>query len=165
MTREYRELAEMSGGPEPGPARAPALPFRIARVFDFAEPGTGPSFHPAHRVVTDESERERVVTYLASGTPVLYLAARARDVVNPASGQVVPTSFRTDGEWIWTDTVTYYLEQYGLAPDEELAAHIDARWQAGNTSATTDSQTLVRAANFLLDAPPEHVSDLRGSSG
>jgi hypothetical protein len=24
--------------------------------------------------------------------------------------------FRTDGTWIWTDTVVYYLERYALAP-------------------------------------------------
>ena len=114
-------------------------PFKIARVFDFAKPDTGPGFHPEHRVVTDAAERDRMLEYLTSGTPVLHTTARTRDVLNPDAGQVVPTSFRTDGEWIWTDTVAYYLEQHGMAPDEELAAHIEARWQAGDTSAETDS--------------------------
>jgi hypothetical protein len=80
-----------------------------------------------------------------------------QDVLNPEAGQVVPTSFRSDGEWIWTDTVTYYLEEHGLAADEELAAHIEARGQAGNTSAEIDSQTAVDAANFLLYPPPEYA--------
>jgi hypothetical protein len=53
--------------------------------------------------------------------------------------------------------VAYYLERHGLAPDEELAAHIQACCQAGDTSAETDSQTTVDAANFLLYPPPEHA--------
>jgi hypothetical protein len=131
-------------------------PFKIARVFDFAKPDTGPGFDPGHRVVTDSEERDRLLAYLSSGTPVLHTTARTQDVLNPAAGQVVPGSFRTDGEWIWTDTVSYYLEQHGLAPDEELAAHIDARWQAGDVDAETDYDTAVEAANFLLYPPPEY---------
>jgi hypothetical protein len=46
--------------------------------------------------------------------------------VDGTRGKVVPLSFRTDGAWIWTDTVTYYLETYGLEPDSELAAHVAA---------------------------------------
>jgi hypothetical protein len=150
---------EEDAGEDDGP------PFKIARVFDFAKPDTGPGFLPGHRVVTDPAERDRMLAYLASGTPVLYTTARTQDIVDPGAGQVVPTSFRTDGTWIWTDTVSYYLERHGLAPDEELAAHIDARWQAGDTSAETDSQTTVDAANFLLYPPPEHVREAAWTPG
>ncbi len=136
---------------QPGPAARAS--FKIARVFDFATPDTGPGFDASHRLVTDSGERERLLKYLSSGTPVLYTTARNQDVLDPAAGQIVPASFRTDGVWIWTDTVTYYLEQHGLAPDDELAAHIDARWQAGHTSAEADSQATVDAANFLLSPP------------
>lgn len=131
--------------------------FKIARVFDFAKPDTGPGFDPRHRVITDSGERDRMLRYLTSGTTVLHTTARTRDVLSPDAGQVVPSSFRTDGEWIWTDTVAYYLEQHGMAPDEELAAHIDARWQAGDANAETDYETAVQAANFLLYPPPEHA--------
>jgi hypothetical protein len=130
-------------------------PFKIARVFDFVKPDTGPGFLPEHRVVADAAERDRMLAYLASGTPVLYTTARTQDIVNPEAGQVVPTSFRTDGTWMWTDTVAYYLEQHGLAPDEELAAHIEACYQAGDTSAGTDSRMTVDAANFLLYPPTQ----------
>jgi len=139
--------------------------FRIARVFDFAKPETGPGFHPEHRVVTDSAERDRILQYLTSGALVLHTTARTRDVLSPAAGQVVPTSFRTDGEWIWTDTVAYYLEQHGMAPDEELAAHIDARWQAGDLDAWTDEETAVMAANFLLYPPPEHARQAAWTPG
>ena len=140
-------------------------PFKIARVFDFARPDTGPGFEPGHRVVTDSGERDRMLRYLTSGTTVLHTTARTQDVINPEAGQIVPSSFRTDGEWIWTDTVAYYLDQHGLAPDEELAAHIDARWQAGDPDAETDYETAVEAANFLLYPPAEHARQPAWTSG
>jgi hypothetical protein len=143
-------------------------PFRIAKVFDFARPGTGPGFHPAHRVITDAGEGGRLLRYLASGSPVLHATARTCDVLDPAAGPVVPTRFRTDGEWIWTDTVAYYLEQHRLAPDEELAAHIEARWRAGDTDAATDQETATEAANFLIYPTPERARQAawaRGADG
>jgi hypothetical protein len=140
-------------------------PFKIARVFDFAKPDTGPGFDPGHRVVTDSSELDRMLRYLTSGTTVLHTTARTRDVLNPEAGQIVPASFRTDGDWIWTDTVAYYLEQHGMAPDEELAAHIDARWQAGDVIAETDYETAVQAADFLLNPPPQHARQAAWTPG
>jgi hypothetical protein len=140
-------------------------PFKIARVFDFAKPDTGPGFDPGHRVITDTGERDRVLNYLTRGTTVLHTTARTQDVLDPSAGQVVPASFRTDGEWIWTDTVAYYLDQHGLAPDEELAAHIDARWQAGDRDPETDYETAVQAANFLLYPPAEFAREPAWTSG
>lgn len=139
--------------------------FKIARVFDFAKPDTGPGFDPGHRVVSDSAERDRLLRYLTSGTLVLHTTARTRDVLDPAAGQVVPSSFRTDGEWVWTDTVAYYLEQHGLAPDEELAAHIDARWQAGEVDAQADEETAVAAADFLLYPPAEYAREAAWTPG
>jgi hypothetical protein len=147
------------------PADDDGPPFKVARVFDFAMPDAGPGFDPEHRVVTDSAERDRMLRYLTSGTPVLYTTSRTEDVVNPAAGQVVPSSFRTDGEWIWTDAVAYYLDRHGLAPDEDLAAHIEARWLTGNTSAETDSPTMVAAANFLLYSSPEHAREAAWTPG
>jgi hypothetical protein len=36
-------------------------------------------------------------------------------------------SFRTDGRWIWTDAVAYYVREYGLAPEAKLLSHIRSR--------------------------------------
>jgi hypothetical protein len=140
-------------------------PFKIARVFDFARPDTGPGFHPGHRVITDSAERNRILAYLTSGTPVLHTMSRTQDILTPGAGQVVPASFRTDGEWIWTDTVAYYLQQHGMAPDEELVAHIESRWEAGDVDAETDHETAVLAANFLLAPPVEYARQAAWTSG
>jgi hypothetical protein len=147
------------------PPRSDEPPFKVARVFDFARPDTGPGFNPGHRVITDSGERDRMLHYLTSGTTVLHTTARTPDILDPGAGQVVPASFRTDGEWIWTDTVAYYLEHHGMAPDEELAAHVDSRWQAGELDAETDYETAVEAANFLLYPPAEFAREPAWTSG
>jgi hypothetical protein len=140
-------------------------PFWLARIFDFADPVTGPGFATGHRVITDQDERDRMVQFLSTGTVILHTTARMSDVLDPDGGEVVPTSFRTDGEWIWTDTATYYLENYGLAPDAELTGHIDARWRAGRLTSETDHETAVRAANFVLYPPSPHAGKAAWAPG
>ena len=65
--------------------------------------------------------------FLKAGDVLLATTARETDVFDSSLGEVVPQNFRTDGTWIWTDTVTYYLDTYGLSPDQELLDHIRAR--------------------------------------
>jgi hypothetical protein len=136
-------------------ATVSAPEFTVARVFDFADPVAGPGFEPGHRVITDEAEKERLLAYLRGGHAVLTTTATMDDILDPAAGAVVPTSFRTDGEWIWTDTVEYYLNQHGLAPDAELSRHIAAQADLGRTAPDTDTDTAIRAADFLLNPPAE----------
>jgi hypothetical protein len=128
--------------------------FEIARAFDFADPAAGPGFLPGHHVLGDSAERDRLLAYLRGGHPVLTTTARMSDVLDPAAGSVVPASFRTDGEWIWTDAVGYYLSRHGLVPDERLLAHIQARLDNGHSVPGTDLETATRAADFLLHPPP-----------
>ncbi len=66
-------------------------PFKIARLFDFAKPDTGPGFDPGHRVVTDSSERDRMLRYLTSGTTVLRTPMPARSC-QPASAPMASGS-------------------------------------------------------------------------
>ncbi|MFI9550156.1 hypothetical protein [Nonomuraea endophytica] len=94
----------------------------VARVFDGVEDGV-PYFLPGHPRVSDP----RMAHYLEAGAAILSTTNLDVDRLDPARGAVVPLSFRTDGTWVWTDTVTYYLEEHGIRPDEELCAHIAAQ--------------------------------------
>ena len=145
-------LAGMNGDAVPEPPE-----FQLARIFDFADPETGPGFLPDHPVLDDAEERERIIGYLQGGFPVLVTTARMDDILDPAAGPVVPANFRTDGEWIWTDTVAYYLERYSLAPDAEFTAHVRQRLSQGTLVPDTDRETAIRAAEFLLHPPPAHA--------
>ncbi|MEV0198162.1 hypothetical protein [Nonomuraea sp. NPDC050691] len=98
---------------------------KVARVFDGVRDGV-PYFEPGHPRVPEADERRRLARYLEAGTPFLATTGLDVDRVDPGRGQVVPVSFRTDGVYVWTDTVTYYLRTHLLRPDPELCAHIAA---------------------------------------
>jgi hypothetical protein len=141
---------------EPMDARGPE--FTVARVFDFADPDTGPGFEPGHPSVEDPAEREQLLEYLHGGYPILTTLATMNDILDPEAGSVVPTSFRTDGVWIWTDSVEYYLDRHGIEPDAELTRHIREQVSAGIVVPDTDEETAIRACDFMLNPPPEEAS-------
>ncbi|SMC96448.1 hypothetical protein [Lentzea albidocapillata] len=124
--------------------------FTQARVFDVVDPETGPGFAPDHPFVDDPEERRALAAYLDSGTPILVTPTMMSDVVDPDRTAVVPTNFITDGKWVWTDTVTYYLREHGLAPEDGLLSHIR---EQGATAAPVDPQTAQRAVRFVLEPP------------
>ena len=132
-------MRRMSGlGPEPAGPR-----FRIARIFD----GQGPDGRPIiNRPEMDADERDRVLTYLKSAPVVL--SERGLDLDRLASPPTpkVPVAYHTDGTWIWPAATNYYLNEYGIAPEADLVAHIRA---TGFAPADVSEQSL-QAANAYL---------------
>jgi hypothetical protein len=108
-------------------ADTPPVPVAIARDFDSVSPVLGPSFEPDHPTLSAGDEPRLVLDFLKAGDVLLATTARERDVFDSSLGDVVSQNFRTDGTWIWTDSVTYYLETYGLSPDPTLLGHIRNR--------------------------------------
>jgi hypothetical protein len=102
--------------------------------------------HPEVRIGLDHQERDRVVAYLSRGAPLLITLALSDDVMDPALAGIVPMNFRTDGEWIWSDAIAYYLDRYGLAPDDAFLEHIRQRRYM---STEVDEITLHRALSAL----------------
>jgi hypothetical protein len=98
--------------------------FRLAPVFDHVDPVAGPTFALDRPVVSDARERTALLRRLDAGTTVLASPVLVDDVLDPSLGAVVPMDYRTDGVWIWTDAIAYYLRSYGLAPAAELRAHL-----------------------------------------
>ncbi|MCD5310310.1 hypothetical protein [Kineosporia babensis] len=105
-------------------AREPLTPIRVARSFDSVDPQTGPAFDAGHPRIEDPAEIERLLDYLAGAPPVLATDTTMPDVMLPDAGYEVSMTLRTDGVWVWSDTVPYYLEEYGLSPDPELLEHL-----------------------------------------
>jgi hypothetical protein len=127
-------------------ARAPERDIAVARVFDTVDPHTGPGFAPDHPRLTDERERDRILHYLDSGTVLLATTSTLTDSLDPTRGAVVPMSFRTDGAWIWTDTIAYYLREHQLAPEPQLLRHIQ---EADGPPPDLDAVTVHRAMRVL----------------
>ncbi|WP_439591213.1 hypothetical protein [Microbacterium sp.] len=73
-----------------------------------------------------EEEAARVGDYLQAGAVVMHTTALGIDVLDNDE-KVVPMTIRTDGEYVWTGPVTYYVQTYGVAPDADFLAHVRAR--------------------------------------
>ncbi len=97
---------------------------RIARLFDAVHPSAGPYFAADRARVPDAAERARIAGYLDGGTVILSTTARDVDRVEPRRGRRVGMSFRTDGDWVWSDGLAYYVRVHGIAPDEDFYAHV-----------------------------------------
>ncbi|MBW5483111.1 hypothetical protein [Streptomyces bambusae] len=131
----------------------PADPeFRLAAVFDHVDPETGPGFAVDHPAVEDPELLGLLVERLNAGTPVLMTPMLMDDVLDPGRRSQVPMNFRTDGCWVWTDTVTYYLEQYALAPDPGLLAHLSSPHY--ETPGLLDPEVVERVVAFVLTPAP-----------
>jgi hypothetical protein len=104
----------------------PTTLIRVADLFDPVDEVGGPGF-AVNRATLDDQERGDVLAYLEAASTVLTTTALMDDVVNERRRGVVPMNVRTDGEWIWTDAVAYYVRHYGLAPDPGLHRHIRSR--------------------------------------
>ena len=120
---------------------------RIARDGATTDPTVGPDAPPL-----DEYERATVLAYLAGGTPLLITAELSTDMIDPSHPMVVPTNVRTDGEWVWRDSVSYYLDRYRLNPEVPFLAHVRYR---RHVSAELDVVALHRslAVVFGVTAP------------
>ncbi|WP_152991222.1 hypothetical protein [Frankia sp. R43] len=133
-------------------ARRSAGEVRVARVFDDVDPEGGPAFAVDRPRVDDLDQRDDLLAYLDAGLPVIGTTALMPDLLDPARGEVVPMTMRTDGQWIWTDTVSYYLEEHGLAPDPDLLRHIE---RSGLPPEPVDEVAQHRVlAHLLLQAVP-----------
>jgi hypothetical protein len=125
--------------------------FQLAPVFDHVDPVTGPSFAADHPVIEDPAVKARILRRLEAGTLVLASPMLMDDILDPASEAVVPMNYRTDGAWIWTDTVAYYLRVHGLAPAAELLGQLERSGDEPRPLSRADAEAAVA---FLL-APPE----------
>lgn len=140
----------------------PAPEIGVALVFDSVAPEIGPSFAPDHPLLTDVADREDVLAYLRSGTELFTTMATLDDVVEPDRGPVVPMSFRTDGVWVWSDATTYYLDEYLLAPDSRLLAHIRG---SDRPQRRVDAVALHHARVALATPPEPEDADALTRSG
>ncbi|MEO3822601.1 TNT domain-containing protein [Actinomadura sp. B10D3] len=147
-------------GPRPVPAAMadtpPPMPrsgLRRARIFDHAGPdGARPA---VSRPPVPPEEAGRVAEYLRQAPTVMAARSNAPDRLDPSRGASVPLTFHTDGTWVWSGAVAYYLSEHGLPPEPDLVAHIRAN---GFRVPAVDDDTM-NAANAAVTgrAVPERV--------
>jgi hypothetical protein len=116
---------------------------RLAAGYDRM---SGPGFR-------DAAECERFLRYLARGVPVEQSPVLGPDALHPSRPLVVPTAWRTDGWWVWSDATAYYLREYHLLPDHWFLADLRARDFGG---VEVDDATVYRARMALLTGRFRH---------
>ncbi len=69
---------------------------------------------------------DAIVRYLKSFPVVVRTTARQPDALSMSSDPVVPSSFRTDGEWVWSCAVEYYIDIHQVSPGHEFVVYLES---------------------------------------
>ncbi|GAA3841343.1 hypothetical protein GCM10022243_04650 [Saccharothrix violaceirubra] len=115
-----------------------------ARTFDAVVEGDTPVFH---RQPVNADEKQLLLGFLRGGVVVLAGRGHAPDLMHPEREQRVPMTYLTDGRWVWSESVTHYLEHYDIAPDNNFLAHIRHVRYSGTTRLPT--ALLARATSLV----------------
>lgn len=114
--RLERELAAQGRG---------ELGFRVARAVDAVrDEHDMPIITEA---LLDESERISVRTYLTNAPIAVASWGYGLDPFDPAHLGAVPLSIRTDGLWVWSESLAYFASAHGIRPEPDLMAHMRDR--------------------------------------
>jgi hypothetical protein len=97
---------------------------RVAAVFDRLDEAGRPWFSPNRWRVPDPDLRRALVGYLGGAPLVLRAQGYEPDPLDPDRRPTVPIGYRSDGTWVWQEASAYYLDRYGVAPEEALLEHI-----------------------------------------
>lgn len=103
------------------PARYDSKPVSLVRTFDgITADGVPKLFRPA----ISSSEVSAVLDYLDRAPVVLASRELVPDLLDPTRPQQVPMAYQTDGRWVWSSSVAYYLRNHGVCPDLAFLAHL-----------------------------------------
>ncbi len=98
---------------------------RIAKLFDAID-GERVDFSQRD-LLADGNEKTAILEYLDKAEMLLRTTARASDHLDPTKGKAVPMSFRSDGQWVWSEGVGYYLKNHGVAPEKAFLDYLRGR--------------------------------------
>ena len=99
--------------------------FRFVRTADGFNADGSPLISPERGYVTDPAERARLLGYLTAGAIVADNWTRGPDLIDPTRQLAVPSRFRTDGLYVWAESVEYYLRWHHVAPEPEFRQRME----------------------------------------
>jgi hypothetical protein len=94
----------------------------------------------------EPEERARVAGFLHGGEAIVVSPGCSEDRLDPERGEVVPLGFVTDGTWIWSFALEYYVTEHGVTPEPDFYAYIRSRDFVADQP---DDAARDRAAEFL----------------
>ena len=100
---------------------------RVAKIWSRVADGVPVLDDQLGRLSDDSPEKLKIMEFLDGGSEVLRSAGFAEDWLDPQRPIAVPIGFRTDGEWLWSEEVGYYLREHDVLPDQEFLDHMQMR--------------------------------------
>ncbi|MDA3647433.1 glycohydrolase toxin TNT-related protein [Saccharopolyspora indica] len=128
--------------------------FQVASSFDDFDEQGRPVVADREPVPAEEIAQLR--QYLENAPVVLAAREDEEDQLDPERPTVVPSTWHTDGAWLWPGAIAFYLAQYGVPPESEFVAHVRRR---GFQLAEVDDATRDAAVSELLDQPTDSDDD------
>jgi hypothetical protein len=130
----------------------------VAWVFD----GTDPDGLPlVRRGPLDPAERDAIANYLQNAPMLTAPGQPGPDQLDLRRGAVVPQTWHTDGQWIWSGSVIYYLHVHALSPQPELLEHLRRRrFSLGPVSEYELARALAVVNGTPIPAPRPPVEDV-----
>jgi hypothetical protein len=102
--------------------RQPEKPYSLlAPLFDGVADGERPY---VYRPAIAAKERPSILDYLQNAPVVLSSRGLSPDLLHPERESKVPMAYHTDGKWVWSASVAYYLTEHGVPPAPDLVEHI-----------------------------------------
>lgn len=96
---------------------------------DFAEIADEPGVFPRLRDCisdTPQPDEDKIIADLHHGVGLSGRSGYLRDVLDPSKGYCLTASTFTDGCFVWTTLVTYYVTKYHAKLPAEFVSHMKA---------------------------------------
>lgn len=123
LARFPRDAKSLPGWLSVKAGRPLDVAFRRANVVDAHREGERPV---VNRAPVPPDKVRGVLDYLFRAPVALARPGTLPDIFAPQAPPDVPDAFHTDGTWIWPASVPHYLRKYGVPPESELLAQIQA---------------------------------------
>lgn len=120
----------------------------LVRTFDGMDDDGNPKLF---RTPVSPGEKDALLSYLKSAPAVLSSRGTAPDLLDPERPSKVPMAYHTDGRWVWSSSVAYYLEHHDVSPDQTFLGHI--RDRGHRLPDSLPNPVRARALAVATDAP------------
>jgi hypothetical protein len=87
-----------------------------------------PSGLSIHDFISDKpyDDKQRVIDYLRAGNILIACAGVVHDVLDEDKKVAGVPNVVTDGEWLWSGDLPYYIENYNVKPPQEMLLHMES---------------------------------------
>lgn len=96
---------------------------KVARLWSHLEGGV-PVLDPTLGVADEKLPKDEILRFLEGGSGVLRAPGLTEDWLSPDRAAVVPVGFRTDGSWLWSAELAFYLRRHGVVPEPDFVKHM-----------------------------------------